>query len=99
MDLKGNCFKVYFSKSFRVQERLRLVAQAVIEVANKLDAEIEFKMMERTLSIVVYYSTRSFGTFLVYYDWGKNWGIDEIYLSIMSVINALSINNQMYTPA
>ena len=99
LNMKSNRFTVYFSKRPEIRRRLRLVAQAVIEVAKRLHAEIEFKMVERTLSIVVYYSMKELGTFQVYCDWGKNWSIDEVYFSIMSIINALSVDNRMLTPA
>jgi hypothetical protein len=73
-------FLVYISRFQRQTERVRAVGRAVIRIADELKAEIEIRRWNVLAPHV--YCIEGEEKRLIYTDWGKNWGEDEVYNSL-----------------
>jgi len=83
-------FLVYVSRFQRQNERVKAVGRAVIRIADELKAEIEIKSWNVLAPHVYCIDSRDGEKKLIYADWGKNWGEDEVYNSIRKAILPLS---------
>lgn len=79
---------VYISRFQKQRERVRAVGRAVIRIADEFKAEIEIKPWN-VLAPHVYFMDGGERK-LIYTDWGKNWGEDEVYNHIRKVVPPLS---------
>ena len=70
--------------------RFRVVARAVVRIAEMLEKDVEVSNRRNVMSVWVYYKDKGRKESLLYSDWGKDWSEDEVFRTLRSMAYTLS---------